>query len=51
MWDKLKGSKSYIMMVVTGAMGIAVAFGIVIPEWLWMIDAALFGGALRHGMK
>ena len=51
MWAKLSGSKSYIMMVITGALGIMMAFGIVIPEWAWVVDAALFGGALRNGMK
>ena len=38
-------------MIVTGAMGIAMFYGVVIPEWAWTIDAALFGGAIRNGMK
>lgn len=50
MWEKLSGSKTYIMMFITAGMGIAMHFGVSIPEWLWAIDAALFGGALRAGM-
>ena len=51
MWDKLKGSKTYIIMFITAGLGIAMAFGVVIPEWVWIVDGAIFGGALRHGMK
>jgi len=51
MWSMLAGSKTYIMMFITASMGIAIGFGVVIPEWVWIVDAALFGGALRHGMK
>ena len=51
MWAMLSGSKTYIMMFITGAMGIAMGFGVVIPEWVWVVDAAAFGGALRNGMK
>ena len=48
--DFLKGKKTYIMMLVTAGLGIAMSMGVVIPEWLWAIDAAMFGGAMRGGI-
>jgi len=48
--DFLKGKKTYIMMIATAGLGIAVAMGVVIPEWVWAVDAAMFGGALRLGI-
>lgn len=50
MIEFFSGKKTYIMMFVTGALGIATAFGYVFPDWVWAIDAALFGGALRAGI-
>jgi len=47
----LAGSKTYILMFITAGLGIAMGFGVIIPEWVWVVDAALFGGALRNGMK
>lgn len=49
--DWFKGKKTYIMMIITGALGIAVSMGVILPDWVWAVDAALFGGALRNGMK
>jgi hypothetical protein len=46
----LKGKKTYIMMLVTAGLGLATSFGVVIPEWAWAVDAALFGGAMRAGI-
>jgi len=46
----LSGKKTYIIMIVTAGLGLAMAFGVVIPEWVWAIDAALFAGALRAGI-
>jgi len=49
--DFLKGKKTYIMTLITAGLGLAAAFGVVIPEWLWAIDAAMFGGAMRAGVE
>lgn len=46
----LSGKKTYIMMIVTAGLGIAMQYGVQIPEMVWAIDAALFGGALRAGI-
>ena len=47
----LKGKKTHIMSIITGGLGLAVAFGVGIPEWVWAVDAALFGSALRAGIE
>ncbi|MCH7651925.1 MAG: hypothetical protein IIA63_12315 [Nitrospinae bacterium] len=46
----LKGKKTYIVMFLTAGLGLAMAFGVVIPEWVWVIDGAVFGGTLRAGI-
>lgn len=51
MFEWLKGKKTYIMMIVTAGLGIAMASGVVVPEWVWAVDAAMFGGALRAGIS
>ena len=47
----LKGKKSYIMLIVSGILGLLQSFGVAIPEWLWVIDTVLTGGAFRAGMN
>jgi len=52
----LKGKKTHIISILTGIGGVYEAlnsmfnWGIPIPGWVWAIDAALFGSALRAGI-
>ena len=47
---KLKGKKTYIMMIATGVLGIGQSLGWVLPDWIWWIDVTLLGGSIRAGM-
>ena len=46
----LNGKKTYIVALLTGGLGIAMAFGVVIPEWVWTVLAAAGLGAVRSGI-
>ena len=47
----LSGKKTYIMLIVSGILGLLQSFGVVIPEWLWIVDGVLTGGAFRAGIE
>jgi len=55
--DWLSGKKTHIISILTGIGGIYEAlnevfgWGASIPGWVWAIDAALFGSALRAGIQ
>ena len=51
MLDFLSGKKTYILLIVSGILGLLQSFGIVIPEWIWVVDATLMGGAFRAGIE
>lgn len=46
----LDGKKTYIVMGLTIATGIADAEGWPIPKWVYPVELALFGGSLRAGV-
>ncbi len=48
--DWLKGKKSYITAALIVSGGIAVYFGVVIPEWIWLILGGLGVGFVRAGV-
>lgn len=47
----LEGKKTYIIAFVSAAVGLAGAFGVVIPEWANYILAALGVSAVRAAIK
>jgi hypothetical protein len=47
----LEGKKSYIMVGVTIATAAAQALGYSVPEWVYGIETALLGTAIRVGIK
>ena len=44
------GKKTYIVAILTGIGGILSAFGVVIPESVWLILGALGLGAVRDAI-
>lgn len=46
----LDGKKTYLVAIATGILGILTASGIVIPEYVWAILAALGFGAVRSAI-
>lgn len=44
------GKKAYIVMAVTIGTAIADAEGWPIPKWVYPVELALFGGAIRSGV-
>ena len=51
MFDFISGKKTYIMLIISGVLGLLQSFGVAIPEWIWVIDAPLMGGAFRAGIE
>lgn len=51
MRDWLKGKKTYFIAAIAGGIGIAKAFGVDVPTWIWPVASALGLGALRAGFK
>jgi hypothetical protein len=47
----LEGKKSYIMVGVTVATALTQALGYSVPEWVYGIETALLGTAIRVGIK
>lgn len=45
----LDGKKTYIMAILTGILGIYSTYH-PIPQWVWAVDVAAFGGALRSAI-
>lgn len=46
----LDGSKSYIIALLTGGLGIWMALGHVVPEYIWVILGAAGLGAVRSAI-
>lgn len=51
MLDFLEGKRTYIVAFLTAAVGLATAFGIVIPEWALYILAATGVTTMRAAIK
>lgn len=47
----LSGKKTYIIMAATIGIAIAMLSGYDIPNAVWIIDLALFGGAIKSAIK
>ena len=47
----LSGKKTYISAIIIAVFGILSAFGIVIPEWVYALLAAIGLGSLRAGVS
>ena len=47
----LKGKKTYIVAIVVGILAALSSLGIVVPEWVYVLLAALGLGAVRAAIK
>ena len=47
----INGKKTYIVMIGTVGIAIAMLMGYEIPNAVWILDAALAGGALRSAIR
>jgi len=47
----LQGKKTYIVAFVSATMGLVMSFGVVVPEWVFVVLGALGLTALRDGVK
>ena len=51
LWAWLVGRKTYIVAIIGAIFGVLAAFGIVVPEWVYAILAAIGLGTLRASIK
>ena len=49
--DFLNGKKTYLVAIMTGILAGLQAYGIVIPEWVYMGLGSMGMVTLRHGMS
>jgi len=49
--ELLKGKKTYIVSTLIGVGGLLMAFGVVIPDYVWIILGALGLGAVRDALN
>lgn len=50
-WVWLVGKRTYIVAIIGAILGLLTAFGVVIPEWVYAILAAIGLGSLRAAIK
>ena len=50
-WAWLEGKKTYIVAIIGAILGLLQIFGIVVPEWVFAILAAIGLGTVRAAIK
>ena len=51
-WKAIDGSKTYILMIANGVLGVYMYMNpeFIMPSWLAAVDVGLFGGALKSAI-
>jgi len=53
-WAAIDGGKTFILMILNGALGLYMGYfdpELVLPAWFYVVDMALFGGAMKSAIK